>query len=625
LKKKTNSVAGIALSMAIFSPCISMAGDQLDTLARDPAWLKLLHYENISLFGATAKSVIHSGDFFFAPDGKTNPRNELEATLRAMNSPVMPPDQHPRCRFPARIGWLEKNFGKKTEFDIEAECPAYFKWISKGTTTSISVVFANGYLGNPASYYGHTLLKFNNQQSGFSNNLLDATVNYGAIMEKKDDPVTYIFKGVFGGYEAGFSDVDFYFHNHNYGENELRDLWEYKLDLPQEDVDLVVNHAWEVMGKKYTYYFFRENCAYRMAEIIQVLDGIEIIPGNRLWTVPQSLVKKLTDAERDGQKLVSKIIYHPSRQSRFYARHNDLKHEEKELLQDIVLHQIELDNEKFTRRSLTSKHKLLDATLDYYRFTNGYSREHQAYNLDPDYIAALNARFELPAGSTEVAGRDPASPHLGRSPSWTQLGLVSNSHAGDAISLRIRPAYYDALDSDSGHVRNAALGMGDIQFYAKNGRIRLNKLDLIAIDSVNPGISGLPDDSGLAWKIRAGGEQAKISCTDCLLARAQGDIGYGRQVSKNLFAAAYLGGGAQEMRHDQDIGFARATLDLIARWGVNLSTKASLESRRSLNENQVTTYRRANVRWEINNQFDLRFSYEHGDARALGFGVGLYW
>jgi hypothetical protein len=157
-------------------------------------------------------------------------------------------------------------------------CPRFDGFIRNSEVESVSIIFATGFLGNPASYYGHALLKFNYTGTDSRSPLLDVSVNYGAILTGTDDPLTYMLKGVFGGYDGGFSHVHYYFHNHNYGENELRDLWEYRLDLPPEAVRLIVAHAWEVLGQRYTYYFFRRNCAFRMAEIVQVVDGVDITP-----------------------------------------------------------------------------------------------------------------------------------------------------------------------------------------------------------------------------------------------------------------------------------------------------------------------------------------------------------
>jgi hypothetical protein len=162
----------------------------------------------------------------------------------------------------------------------------------EGDIDSISLLYATGYLGNPASYYGHTLLKFNSSHK-LQSKLLDVSVNYGAIVPSGENPLSYIFKGMLGGYDGGFSHIEFYFHNHNYGELELRDIWEYELGFSNADVQLMVAHLWELMGKKNTYYFFRKNCAYRIAEILELAGDLKIIPDDRPWVFPQTIAAKL--------------------------------------------------------------------------------------------------------------------------------------------------------------------------------------------------------------------------------------------------------------------------------------------------------------------------------------------
>src|SRR5438105_11274400 len=74
-------------------------------LADDPAWRRLGHWQ-----GGKSQA---EGDFFVAPDGKTNPAAELDATLRGMFGLIpLTAEQVARkavpaeCRFPARAMWL---------------------------------------------------------------------------------------------------------------------------------------------------------------------------------------------------------------------------------------------------------------------------------------------------------------------------------------------------------------------------------------------------------------------------------------------------------------------------------------------------------------------------------------
>jgi hypothetical protein len=143
---------------------LSAESSQLEILARYPQWLKLLHYEKPIVLPGQAKSVIHSDDFFLAADGAVNAYSEIKAIYAELNALVIEKDKHVRCRFPARVAFIEKELKISSKFDTKNNCPALYEWTKEGGITSISVVLATGYLGNPASYYGHTLLKFNEKK-----------------------------------------------------------------------------------------------------------------------------------------------------------------------------------------------------------------------------------------------------------------------------------------------------------------------------------------------------------------------------------------------------------------------------------------------------------------------------
>lgn len=128
-------------------------------------------------------------------------------------------------------------------------------WSRTGAVEGISVIFASGHLSNPASFYGHLLVKFNSPGERAAEDLLETTLNYGAVIPPNEGAISYIINGLLGGYNSTFTHLEFFQHNHNYAETQLRDLWEYELDLTPSEVDLIVSHTWEVLGKDNKYYF----------------------------------------------------------------------------------------------------------------------------------------------------------------------------------------------------------------------------------------------------------------------------------------------------------------------------------------------------------------------------------
>ncbi len=602
--------------------------DVLRELSSHPVWLKLLHYEKSGLIQHRLQSAISSPEFFLAAEGSQNPLAELQATLSAFKERADANDatgSHAACRFPARAIWLKSQLGAELEIDKDATCPELDKWTRHNTVSSISVVFATGYLGNPASYYGHTLLKFNFTDDDSQGGLMDASLNYGAIVENDDDPITYIFKGIFGGYDGGFSHINFYFHNHNYGENELRDMWEYQLDLPPEAVKLVTAHAWEVLGKRYTYYFFRRNCAYRMAEILEIVEGLEIVPDGRPWTIPQSLIQSLGSASYENRPLLSEVSYHPSRQSRLYGKYQGLSRPEQQLFKELALEEIHFEDVSFTLQSLDSRQRILDTLLDYYQFI----RDREAGAEDPANLAhrqTLAMRYQLPPGLPSFDTKEPESPHTGRAPSWFQLGLAHNSDSFGAVSLRLKPAYYDALDADHAHVKRAALSMGDLRLHISDLGIQLKQLDLISIASVSPAMTGLPGDTGTAWNLKVGVEPLRLDCEHCLVPRVQADRGYGFRLDESLFATTYVGAAVQENRLREGYGFARMGARLNLETGSLWDAQIQVEHRIPV-AGRISTYNawRLEARRSMGNNQDLRLLYERNRGDELTLALGWYW
>lgn len=612
-----------------FGWCTTLCADNNDqqaalrALADDPRWLKLLHYEKAPWPGAPTRSAIKSPEFFISAQGQNSALAELNATLAALRLTPDGPDSHASCRFPARTRWLQQRLGADLTIPADVSCPSLQEWTRNNTVESVSVIYATGYLANPASYYGHTLLKFNFADSQGHSKLMDESVNYGAIVDDDPNPVSYILKGIFGGYDGGFSHINFYFHNHNYGENELRDLWEYQLNLPDEATSMLVEHAWEVLGKRYTYYFFRRNCAYRMAELIDVASDTSTLPHWRPWTIPQSLIQALPETQVHDQSILEEINYLPSRQSRLYDRYRRLDPSEQRLFEDIALKTISLDDPRFTSQPIDSQQAVIDTLLDYYQLV----RDTSAGADDPANLAhrtALALRYALPPGNAGFTPIERAAPHLGRPPGWLQLSLQHTTQHDAQAGIRLRPAYYDPLDSEAGHVRGGGLSMFDLQLAASPGRLRVHQLDAISIESISPGLTGLPGDRGDTWNLKFGWEQNRLDCESCLTIRLQADRGISLPLNDNLSGVLSIGGAVQENTQGEGPAFARLSGRLTYQRD-KLFALLRLEERQPLNGTARYTTGRLELRSRLSATQDVRLMYAHNRGQELGLGLGWYW
>ena len=601
-------------------------------LALDETWLRLLHYQSGVVGGA--KSAIHSADFFLDSQGNTDALAELDATLRALRGPVVQgrEDDHAACRFPARRHWLEMRIaGLRTELERvlkDLSCPAFEEWGDPRDIDSISLMFANGYLGNPASYYGHLFLKFNSKKSGQSY-LLDKTENFGALDVKGDNPVLYIVKALIGGYDGGFSQIDFFYHDATYTENEFRDLWEYRLDLTPEEVRFLTAHAWEIHRKRYTYFFFHDNCAFRVAELLELLKDVKAVPTSAPWVIPQEVVKVVAGQSRYGKPLVKERRLHPSRQSRLYQGFKALNSEQQALVRSIATQKTSLSDSSVKMQPEAGQARIADTLLDYYQFTSGSADASGDKKLPDAYFTVLNARFGLPpaAMAPRMAADANDAPDVGHSSGWVQIGLASQEGTGPVQTIRIRPAYYDDLDSDAAQAPWSGLSMGDLTLERHSGTVHIKKLDFVSINSNRPSVTGLPGDGGTGWAARIGLEKQSLVCSDCLVLRLQGD--YRKVMSlpvPNSILALGLGGGLQSNRNNEGMALSSVSLKLSKRFENGSHVNLSQETKVSLDRSESTRHI-STLEWRtpVTRSLDLRLLWERDGVARTTFGLGAYW
>ena len=299
---------GVCLSM--MGPCSHLpisaaatAGDrayliQLQKAAQDKRlwahrqWQVLLHYQP-RFGGGGVESQVDDADFFLSPSGKFNPQSELDATLASF---FAPPDseggaEHPQCQFIARYQWLKQELGFAAEYLPEYACPQFDDWLAEMDPDRVTLVFPVAYLNNPASMFGHTLLRIDSNQRSPQTRLLDFTINYAA--DTQEEPgLSYAMKGLFGGYEGSFSVAPYYVQVKRYGDIENRDIWEYQLALSHEEVLRMLMHTWELRSAGLDYYFLDENCSYQLLTLLEAArPSLHLLDQFGLWAIPADTVR----------------------------------------------------------------------------------------------------------------------------------------------------------------------------------------------------------------------------------------------------------------------------------------------------------------------------------------------
>jgi Domain of unknown function (DUF4105) len=490
-------------------------------LADKRYWHLLLHYRENLTGGYTSE--VDDPDFFLAQDGKTNPESELEATLIQLfsNDPVSKTQQPTQCAFKARYEWLKQELPINDQQLPPLPCKRYKNWLAELNVESISLIFPSAFLNNPASMFGHTLLRLNQNGQTEQSQILAYTINYAADVPPGEG-WSYAIKGLTGGYQGKFSTIPYYLKIKEYGDIENRDLWEYQLNFTKEQIRWLLMHTWELRNAAFDYYFLKENCSYHLLSLLEIADpNLHLRDYFYVWTVPADTVRVLQ--EQPG--LVSDIDYRPSRNTTLKRKWDQLSNEEHRWVQQIIQNNSVMKSEAFNNLPPDQRTYALEVASDYFRYQSVTDRENiEMYRKANQQI--LLARSQITDVKTRKARIDPftTSPEKGHKTS--RIGVSMGWREDEVFEeLNIRAGSHDLLDPDAGYqpgTQIELLGL-TIRHYERRNQYRIERFTLANIMSLNP-IDSLGNTP--SWKFSTGLQTLRFdSCSLCRNVNVNGGIG----------------------------------------------------------------------------------------------------
>jgi hypothetical protein len=522
LRKNELSTIGEGATAAATNPYLSELVTRARTarLAKHAEWLNLLHYKpNLLLPGV--HSLADDPGFFNAPDGKTNPEAELEATLAAFFVAREETDtqQPAQCRFIARYRWLKSELGFDPARLAEAPCRRYTAWHAALDPHQVTLIFASAYLDNPGSMFGHPLLRVDAKGQNERTRLLAYGISYAAETDETSGLV-FAVKGLFGGYAGKFSISPYYIKVREYSDLENRDIWEYRLNFTPPEIDRMLEHTWELGPTYFDYYFFDENCAYHLLSLFEVArPELDLTAHFRWWAVPSDTVAAVT-AEPG---LLEEAVYRPSLATVLHNRLATLTPAQRDLVLDIAGRRTTLDDTRLQALDPDARAQTLELAHDYASYLairkHDNSPENEAYRLE-----LLLARSQLPAHAPPVIPPPAVRPDQGHASARLDVGV--GSQEGNAyVDLRLRPTYHDVLDAEGGYVRGSQIEYFTLLLRRyQNENFRVEDFKLLDILSVSP-----RDDffKALSWKLNVGATRLYLQNGDePLAAYMNGGAGY---------------------------------------------------------------------------------------------------
>ncbi|MDD1131635.1 MULTISPECIES: DUF4105 domain-containing protein [Pseudomonas] len=587
-------------SLALFACAPLYAAPHLDDqrlqhLANDPFWLSLGHYEAGKLKGW--RSYVSDAKFFLAKDGAHHPDAELKATVDALYAPASLGEKHAQCVYPARTRWLKDQLHLT---DLPAvDCVEFKQWFKDVAPHSAVMIFPAAYLNSPSSMFGHTLLRID--QADVQSNktaLLSYAINFGAYIEGSDNSILYAWKGLMGGYPGLFALVPYQEKLSEYRSLENRDLWEYRLNLTQVETERMVEHVWELKQIQFDYFFFDENCSYRLLELLQVArPGLRLTEQFPLTAIPTDTVKAVKDAG-----LVEKIDYRPSRERELLERAKPLDSDEQQWVLKISDDQKQLQAPTFKALGKDRQALIIDAAYRLGRYrANGLERDSERSQRSFELLRAIN---QNPAPDLQI--ERPGLPENGHESRTWQAGIGTRGDKAFA-EYGLRMAYHDLNDNAEGFPLGAQIEILQMKLRQYEGNNwQLQQLDLATIRSLTPRNELLQP---LSWQVTGGLERVPGKHDDeTLVSHVNGGAGGTWQLHDDMLGFAL---GTVRVEHNNDFsefispaaGFNTGLLWKNPLGNLSLEAKGDFftngEVRRSISLNQ---------QWEVSRNLGVRLS-----------------
>jgi len=407
-------------------------------------WHLLLHYQSNKI-GKGFTSAVDDPAFFLAPNGKKDPKAEMDATIKYLFTKdfVGKSSSQGRCAFIARYNWIASQLSINTDLS----CTEYDDWVAKINPESMSFIFSSAYMNNQTSMFGHTFLRFNKTGKADYPLLTATTVDYVARVTNQHG-FAVAFLGSMGGFKGQFSVVPYHVKVKTYNDIDNRDIWEYELNLTQVQINKMLMHVWELQDIGFDYFFFTENCSYNILTLLEIASPELHLTDNKRkpWVPPLDTIHLLM--EQPG--LIADVVNRPSNHTQIKRKRATLSKNEYLLLQKIIHIPDTIDSEEFDGLLENRKALILDIASDYikYQSMTNWTRESHDLNLWYKFLdKRTGLKYEANEIQIEPFTEKPDSGHK-TSRVGVGFGWRENKYFEELI---LRPGYHDLLDPSAGY------------------------------------------------------------------------------------------------------------------------------------------------------------------------------
>ena len=289
---KTKASVKRRLFCFILIPLLTCAQALYAEPVADQYWSRLLHAED-------GISHVVSPEFFILNNGRFDISAEQDAFVKELKSDDA---LQIACNFPARYKWIKSQKLTDVEVDLKA-CGELTKYRDGFQTKDLYLGYITEFLDSPASAFGHLMMVFHDSQKPMEL----ADVIHFAADSNKEKGLSYLAKGLSGGFSGYFVRDPFFEKSNEYLVVEQRAIHLLKIDLSEDEIENLVLHLYELRKAEFKYYFIDENCAFQLADLLNVA-----VPEKNYRLASRQAVLPIDVVRLNEDRISKRITYIPT-------------------------------------------------------------------------------------------------------------------------------------------------------------------------------------------------------------------------------------------------------------------------------------------------------------------------
>ena len=135
-----------------------------------------------------------------------------------------------------------------------------------------------------------------------------------------------------------------------------------------------MTHLWELKEIKFDYYFFDENCSYRLLELLEIArPGIELTDKFKLTVIPVDTVRVVENAG-----LITAVKYRPSQVTVLQELLTKTPPQHYKLIERLTTNTEELSSAEFLAMDASQQKNIIDTAYKLIRYRHGTSAREDA-------------------------------------------------------------------------------------------------------------------------------------------------------------------------------------------------------------------------------------------------------